>query len=97
MSKIAKLVCVSLMTRVIVDSNLSEDELLEEAMKQARPQFIDKLTNDGLGDHLESIEDDEEMPFGEDPNDLQPRIHIGNDDFCTKCGSNITGEQHTCK
>jgi len=64
MSKIAKLVCVSLMTRVIVDENLSEDELLEVAMKQARPQFIDKLETDGLADRLESIEDDEECPFG---------------------------------
>jgi len=64
MAKIAKLVAVSLMTRVIVDENLSEDELLEEAMKQARPQFIDKIANDGLGDHLESIEEDTECPFG---------------------------------
>lgn len=64
MTKIAKLVCVSLMTRVIVEDNLSEDKLLEEAMKQARPQFIDKIENDGLADHLESLEDDEECPFG---------------------------------
>ena len=52
------------MTRVIVEDNLSEDELLEEAMKKARPQFIDKIVNDGLGDHLESLENDEECPFG---------------------------------
>lgn len=64
MAKVAKLVCVSLMTRVIVDEELSEDELLEKAMKQARPQFVDIIMNDGIGDHLESLEDDDECPFG---------------------------------
>ena len=64
MKKVAMLVCVSLMTRVIVDENLTEDELLEEAMKQARPKLIEKITLDGLGDHLESLENDEECPYG---------------------------------
>jgi hypothetical protein len=64
MKKVAKLVCVSLMTRVVVEDGLSEDELLEKAMELARPQLIDKLRNDGLADHLESIEDDVECPFG---------------------------------
>jgi hypothetical protein len=64
MAKIAKLVCVSLMTRVIVDEGLSEDELLEKVMEQARPKLVEKLMNDGLGDHLESLEDDNECPYG---------------------------------
>ena len=61
MPKVAKLVCVSLMTRVIVDENATDEEI----MQKARPQFVEKLNEDGLLDHLESIEDDEEMPFGE--------------------------------
>ena len=64
MAKVAKLVCVSLMTRVIVDDNLSEEEELAEIAEQVRKQCVDKIKNDGIGDHLESIEPDEECPFG---------------------------------
>lgn len=62
--RVAKLVMVSLMTRVIVDDNLTEEQELEEIAEQARAAFVDKIMNDGIGDHLESIEDDEECPFG---------------------------------
>ena len=64
MAKVAKLVCVSLMTRVIVDDNPSEEEELAEIAEQVKPVFVDKIMNDGIGDHLESIEPDEECPFG---------------------------------
>lgn len=64
MAKVAKLVCVSLMTRVIVEDGLSEDDELDAIAGQARTNFIDKLTNDALGDHLENIELDEECPYG---------------------------------
>lgn len=60
MARVAKLVRISLMTRVIV--NDTDDE--ETIMKKARPNFIDKVKEEGLLDHLESIEDDEEIPFG---------------------------------
>jgi hypothetical protein len=62
--RVAKLVMVSLMTRVIVDDNLTEEQELEQRAEQAKAAFVDKIMNDGLGDHLESIEDDEDCPFG---------------------------------
>lgn len=64
MAKVAKLVCLSLMTRVIVEENLTEDQELEAIAAQVRSQCVDKIMNDGIGDHLESIELDEECPFG---------------------------------
>ena len=64
-NRIAKLVCVSIMTRVIV--NDTDDE--ETIMKKARPQLVKALQEDGLLDHVESIEDDEEIPFGKGYND----------------------------
>lgn len=65
MARVAKLVCVSIMTRVIV--NDTDDE--EAIMKKARPQLVEKLQQEGLLDHVESIEDDEEIPFGKGYND----------------------------
>jgi hypothetical protein len=62
--RVAKLVMVSLMTRVIVDDNLTEEQELEQIAEQAKAAFVDKIMNDGFGDHLESIEDDEDCPFG---------------------------------
>ena len=62
--RVAKLVMVSLMTRVIVDDNLTEEQELEEIAEQTKAAFVDKIMNDRIGDHLESIEDDEECPFG---------------------------------
>ena len=64
MAKVAKLVCISLMTRVIVEDNLTEDEELTAIADQVRKQCVDKIINDGIGDHLESIEPNEECPFG---------------------------------
>jgi hypothetical protein len=77
MSKVAKLVTVSLMARVIVDDAASESDILEAA----RPNLIDKFRAE-LGENLESIEDDTECPYGtfdEDggenaPNSLKTRI-----------------------
>jgi hypothetical protein len=64
-NRVAKLVCVSIMTRVIV--NDTDDE--ETIMKKARPQLIRNMKEGGLLDHVESIEDDEEIPFGKGYND----------------------------
>jgi len=60
--KKAKLVMVSLMTRVVVEDNATEETILAKATTN----FIDKLKNNEIGDNLEEIIDDEEMPFGED-------------------------------
>ena len=64
MAKVAKLICISLMTRVIVEENLSEDEELDAIAQQVRTACVDKIKNYGIGDHLESIELDTECPYG---------------------------------
>ena len=58
MSKVAKLVSVSLMTRVIVDEGASDSEILE----LAGIKLSEKIQNE-LTEHLESIEDDIECPY----------------------------------
>lgn len=73
MTKIAKLVCVSLMTRVIVDESATDEQILE----QAKSQFITKVHTE-LHENLESIEDDEEMPY--DPE------FDGGEVECLNCG-----------
>ena len=65
MAKVAKLVCISLMTRVIVEDNLTEEEELNQIADQVRTRCVDKIMNDGIGDHLESIELDDECPYEE--------------------------------
>jgi len=61
MTKIAKLVTVSVTTRVIIED--TDDD--EKIMKIAMPRLIQNLNEDGILDHFESIEDDKEMPFNE--------------------------------
>jgi len=58
MSKVAKLVSVSLMTRVIVDEGASESEILELAGIKLAEKIQHELT-----EHLEEIEDDVECPY----------------------------------
>lgn len=58
MSKVAKLVCVTMITRVIVDENASDEEILELVGEP----FNFKLKYE-LSENLEYIKDDEEMPF----------------------------------
>lgn len=59
--KVAKLVYVSLATRVIVDENASEEEILNTA----RPKFIEKVVNE-LSEHIEDIWYDNECPYDEE-------------------------------
>ena len=61
MGKVAKLITVSLMTRVIVDENASESEILE----LAGIKLSEKIQND-LRENLEGIEDDIECPYDPD-------------------------------
>jgi len=56
----AKLVKVSFMTRVVVEDNATENQILE-ASKEA---FLSKVNNE-LSENLEEIEDDDEMPYGD--------------------------------
>lgn len=61
MAKVAKLVYVSMATRIVVEDTATEDEILNVASMR----FIDKITNE-LSEHIEDIVDDEECPYDED-------------------------------
>lgn len=56
--KVAKLVYVSLMTRVVVDENATEEEIVEASKKN----LLAKISND-LHENVEEVIDDEEMPY----------------------------------
>lgn len=56
--KVAKLVTISLTTRVVVDEDASEEEIIE----LSRKNFFDKI-NLELSENIEEIYDDEEMPY----------------------------------
>ena len=60
MAKVAKLVEFSLLVRVIVDENATDDEII----KKAYPKVQDKIDSRELGDNMVSCKDDEECPFG---------------------------------
>lgn len=57
--KVAKLVAISLMTRVIVDENATEYDII----KQAKSQFMDNIQTDGISDNIEFIENDTDCPY----------------------------------
>ena len=59
--KVAKLVLASLMVRVVVDSEASEDDII----KQSRAKFHDQI-DDSLGDNIEEIINDLECPVDEE-------------------------------
>lgn len=65
MAKVAKLVYISLATRVVVDENATEDEIIQAS----RANFIDKIQVE-LGEYIEEIVNDTELPFGEIPDDF---------------------------
>lgn len=58
MSKVAKLVAVSLMTRVVVDEDAPENDTLEKAKRK----FVTKIQTE-LSEHVEFIDDDTECPY----------------------------------
>jgi uncharacterized protein (UPF0212 family) len=58
MAKVAKLVSVTLMTRVIVDESASEMDIMELAI----PKLCEKLMDEPF-EHIEDICDDEECPY----------------------------------
>lgn len=59
MAKVAKLVTITLMTRVVVDENESEENIFDKA----RPMLKLKAEEE-MWENLESIEDDKECPAG---------------------------------
>jgi hypothetical protein len=65
--KVAKLVYLSLMTRVIVDENATYEDIVEAV----RPNFRESINDTALGENIEEIIDDEEIPFGELDSDIK--------------------------
>lgn len=65
--KKALLVEFSLLVRVIVDDCATEDQIIEASYSKIQ----DKINNRELGDNLVSVEDDEEIPYGEAPSDKE--------------------------
>jgi hypothetical protein len=72
MAKVAKLITFSLTTRIVVDENATEEEMIAASYSKIQ----DKIDNRELGDNLVEVEDDEEMPFGTANDDVyyQPKI-----------------------
>ena len=60
MKKVARLVEFSLRTRVVVDENATEDEIIRASYKGIQ----DKITNEELGDNLVECDLDDECPIG---------------------------------
>jgi hypothetical protein len=58
MAKVAKLVYMSMVTRVIVDEDATEDQIIQAS----KNSFVEKVLNE-LGENLEEIVDDEEVPY----------------------------------
>ena len=61
MAKVAKLVSCSLITRVVVEDTATEEEIIDAS----RSRFINKIETE-LGEHIEEIIDDEEVPYDPD-------------------------------
>ena len=64
MAKVAKLVQISLMTRVVVDESATDEQILDAA----RPNLIEKV-NMEFAENLDNISGDTECPFGSLPGD----------------------------
>jgi hypothetical protein len=66
MAKVAKLVSVHLMVRIVVDDTATEEQIF----KAARPKLIEAFYEDGMA-NLDEIKDDTECPYGSLPNDIE--------------------------
>jgi hypothetical protein len=62
--KVAKIVKVCLVTRVVVEENATQEEILQKCGMAFKLQV-----NEELSEHLDSIEPDVECPFGTLPSD----------------------------
>jgi hypothetical protein len=65
MGKVAKLVYVTMVTRVVVDEGASDEEIL----RKAKPRLAFKVANE-LGVHVDEITPDEEMPYDPSSDDF---------------------------
>ena len=62
--KVAKLVTASVMTRVVVDSNATQEQIIEAA----KGNLVRNL-NDNIHDNVEEVVDDIECPYSEPEDD----------------------------
>lgn len=82
--KVAKLIEVSLLVRVIVDADATEDQIIAATY----PKLQDKLDNLEVGENIVSIEDDKEVPYD--------AIDAANINDCLNCGApNISTPKNT--
>lgn len=70
MAKVAKLITVALIVRVIVDENSTDEQMLEAA----KPKLITQLHDEAM-EHIEKISSDEECPFGTFPDDDSEQVN----------------------
>jgi hypothetical protein len=68
MGKVAKLVTITMSTRVIVDENASESDIIE----LASIRMSEKIQHE-FNENLESIEDDTECPYNPEWDD-EPEV-----------------------
>lgn len=76
MAKVAKLVVTTFITRVVVDENVS----LEEIAELVKPKLLDKINNNEVAENIETILPDEECPT-EIINEIQ-QLLLNNDKLC---------------
>lgn len=82
--KVAKLITVSLTTRVVVDQpdNYNEESdveylaLEQEALNKARQDFRSLVDHDSLNEYITEFKDDTEIPYGELQQDLEDEAGI---------------------
>ena len=60
--KKAHLVYVSIATRVVVDENTTEEEIIQ----LANAQIINNIIADGIFENVEEVLEDDECPYDED-------------------------------
>lgn len=79
MKKVAKIVCISLMTRVIVDEDATDEQIAE----LAKGKFIEKIEGELL-ENLEDVYDDEECPIGNFEQDVYFQPDFGDEEVNLK-------------
>lgn len=57
--KVAKLVRVTLITRVVVDAKATREQIIEAS----KANFIDKIRDTSFGENIDSIRKDKEVPY----------------------------------
>ncbi len=90
MAKVAKLVYITLVTRVIVEDNLPQYEMLESVHDELKTKFSMKILNGEISENLEKITLDKVCPYGTFDSDILP------DNFpacCQKCVNRVDDPQ----